>query len=229
MKVDILQLAQKYEIQSTGTASDPIIFDYIDFSDLPLLARIRDSDIHIQFDSCIFNSLRIEKSENIIFKYCEVKHLTMNKCLNINIENSEFVSGLRLESCYNLKILNSRVDLLRFFGCFENLFKNCTISTTLNNFSRGNVFENTHFLKGDEYNLVHGGKKPPFLFAIIALISVFIFAFALLARYANEFGLMELIMFIITFIIVTIVTFYMIFHSMKTYRKSKKYPPNKIV
>ena len=229
MKISIVDLAHKYEIQSTGTASDPIIFDYIDFSDLPRTAGIKNSTLYIQFESCIFKGLRIVNSENITFKNCEMSDFSITNSKNIRIENSEFITGLELRSCTQLEISSTRIHLLHFNGCFENIFRDCTISYTINSYSRGNVFENTHFLKRDEYNLIHGGKKPPLLFGIIALIIVFIFTFDLLARYANEFGLMVIILSIITFIVIFIVTLYMIFHSMKIYRKSKKYPPNKVL
>jgi hypothetical protein len=223
----IQQMATEDEWEGDGTASLPYIIE--DESPFTQQTILKDTSLSIHIKNCSFKNLTLNRCKNIKFTGCIFELLQLLKCSEIQLKNCTFNSKLDITRSTNIHILNSTIQLLYLFLCYENAFEKCKVSQIYNHFSRANTFEQTD-TDIQDFDTILGTKPGRFYFwiiglmiiAILALISTIVVSF----NSMNEVFIWSMIGGILLLSFGAIAGTFLLF---RDHKKMQNYPPNTII
>lgn len=220
-KDEIQEFAMKMGFKGTGNKEDPILFKSSE--DFPEVITINDSDLFIIFEKCNFYHFIVKKCKNFSYNSCEFEILQLERCSQINIKDCKFKGRLILRNCIYINTDNCFIKRLDLIGSYENVIKNSTIDEALNTYSSGNIFQNIQI--PDEYiNYLLKGKLMKKLLSIALPVLILVTISSTIRLWNIDlFGALLALVFLSMCILLVIIMHYL------SYKKMKKYAPNKIL
>ncbi|MFX1392587.1 MAG: hypothetical protein ACFFAH_03340 [Promethearchaeota archaeon] len=231
---DILELKDTYNLAGDGTELNPIIFDSVDIFSKTETIYLFKSHLHIVFKNFKVPMLKLTKCLNITIENSDFVYFIPIHCSNLAIKTTSFGSA-ELYSCKNITLLNCQFKFLHLSLSSFNVIKDCIIEKFSNWTSLGNVFENCRIPENLHREILEGdpiSKAFSSYFSKLYLIVLpFIFIFPLMflpflmsASGISFIGLLIVFIFLLSFIILAF--FVLLIYGKKYEKKIKDIPPN---